>query len=111
MGLVSGDDIFLTEWNGSILGPPGTTFDSRLYELRITCSEHYPTAPPKVRFVSRINMSSVNQQTGAVENDLPGLQGWHRNATIESVLLSIRNTMMTPNNRRLPQPPEGARFP
>ena len=23
MGLVDNDDIFLTEWNGSILGPPG----------------------------------------------------------------------------------------
>ena len=27
--------------------------------------------------------------------------------TIEAVLLSLRNTMQTPNNRRLPQPPEG----
>lgn len=26
MGLVNGDDIFLTEWNGSILGPPGVSF-------------------------------------------------------------------------------------
>ena len=64
MGLVNSDDIFLTEWNGSILGPPGTMFDGRLYELRITCGPDYPTVPPKVRFTSRVNMSSVNQQTG-----------------------------------------------
>jgi len=25
MGLVNGDDIFLTEWNASILGPPGVS--------------------------------------------------------------------------------------
>ena len=134
MGLVNSDDIFLTEWNGSILGPPGTMFDGRLYELRITCGPDYPTVPPKVRFTSRVNMSSVNQQTGtkpvfsstlsytfsifllvhnhvyvlgAVESDLPALSNWNRNMTIESVLLSLRNTMQTPNNRRLPQPPEG----
>ncbi len=25
MGLVNSDDIFLTEWQGSILGPPGVS--------------------------------------------------------------------------------------
>ena len=25
LGLVDPDDIFLTEWNGSILGPPGVS--------------------------------------------------------------------------------------
>lgn len=111
MGLVDSGDIFLTEWNGSILGPPGTVFDQRFYELRITCGDQYPAQPPKVRFISRINMSSVNQSTGVVENDLPGLANWNRNQTIESVLVSIRNSMQAPNNKRLPQPPDGARFP
>jgi len=105
MGLVNGDDIFLTEWNASILGPQGTQYDGRLFELRITCGPEYPNKPPRVRFTSRINLSSVNQSTGAIEKDLPQLQQWNRNMTIESVLVGIKNSMMTPQNRRLPQPP------
>jgi ubiquitin-conjugating enzyme E2 variant len=137
MGLVTADDIFLSDWNASILGPPGvscplrlflfrqprylidhhsfsfivqTMFDGRLFELRITCGPNYPLEPPKVRFVSRINLSSVNQTTGVVENDLPALANWNRNMNIESILVNIKNSMMAPQNRRLPQPPEGSHF-
>ena len=110
MGLVSHDDILLTDWNGSILGPQGTTFDGRLYELRISCGPQYPNAPPKVRFASRINLPHVNQSTGEVEPSLPAFQSWTRNGTIESILVGIRNTMMAPQNRKLPQPAEGSMY-
>jgi ubiquitin-protein ligase len=60
-GLVDPEDIFLSEWNCSILGPQGTAFDEHFYELRVTCSEKYPVAPPKVRFVLKINIQCVNQ--------------------------------------------------
>ena len=131
MGLVDSNDIFLTEWNGSILGPAGvskvtkfspftlcliintfiqTIFDSRLYELHITCGPDYPAVPPVVRFVSRISLSSVNATNGMVEKSLPALANWNRNCTIESVLVGIRNTMLAPQNRRLAQPPEGTTF-
>lgn len=59
-----------------------THFDGRLFELRITCGPEYPVKPPKVRFTSRINLSSVNQTTGAIENDLPALAQWNRNMTM-----------------------------
>ena len=110
MGLVSHDDILLTDWNGSILGPHGTLFDGRLYELRITCGPNYPDAPPIVRFASKINLPNVNQSTGVVENRLSAFQNWNRNMTIESVLVSLRQLMMQPQNRRLPQPAEGSMF-
>jgi ubiquitin-protein ligase len=110
LGLCDPDDIFLSEWNGSILGPPGTVFDGRLFELRISCGPDYPTVTPKVRFTSRIQMSSVNQTSGIVESDLPALANWNRNMTIESILVSIKSAMMSPQNRRLPQPPEGSMF-
>ena len=89
---------------------PQTQFDGRLFELRITCGPDYPVAPPRVRFVSRVNMSSVNSSTGVVSSDLPALAQWNRNMTIESVLVGIKNAMQAPNNRRLPQPPEGSTF-
>lgn len=110
LGLCDPDDILLSEWNGSILGPPGTVFDGKLYELRVTCGPDYPVAPPKVRFTSKINISSVNQATGVVENDLQTLAHWNRSMTVENVLVNIKNAMMLPQNRRLPQPPEGSVF-
>jgi ubiquitin-conjugating enzyme E2 variant len=110
LGLAEKDDILLTEWNGSIIGPGGTVFDGRFYELRITCGPEYPIAPPKVRFATRINLPHVNQSNGTVENTLPSFQSWNRNCTIESVLVSLRNLMMQPANKRLSQPAEGSMF-
>lgn len=126
MGLVNGDDIFLTEWQGSIIGPHGvsswlrlcicslvcvqTVFDGRFYELRITCGPDYPVAPPKVRFLTKINLTGVNQQNGSIDASFPAIANWNRNGTIESVLVALKNSMTTPQNRRLPQPADGDMF-
>ncbi len=131
MGLVNSDDIFLTEWQGSIMGPhgvrrklkfiywfnhlweslqPQTVFDSRFYELRMTCGPDYPAVPPKVRFVSKINLTGINQSNGNVDNSFPAMANWTRNSTIESVLVGIKNAMLAPQNKRLPQPAEGTNF-
>jgi len=110
MGLVNSDDIFLTDWNANILGPHGTPFDGRLYELRVTAGEEYPNKPPVVRFISRINLTNVNQSTGEVTREFPAIMQWNRNMTIESILVALKNSMTIPMNKRLPQPEEGARF-
>ncbi len=55
-------------------------------------------------------MSCVNQSTGVVENSLPALQQWHRGATMESVLVGLKNLMISPQNKRLAQPPEGSYY-
>lgn len=78
--------------------------------MRISCGPDYPTIPPIVRFVSKINLSSVNQQNGSVDKTLPALASWNRNSSIEVILVSIKNAMNNPQNRRLPQPPEGTMF-
>ena len=98
MGLVNADDIFLTDWNANILGPPGTPFDGRLYELRVTAGEEYPNRPPTVRFISRINLTGVDQSSGEVKRDFPALQQWNRNMTIESILIALKNSMKHPHN-------------
>ena len=110
MGLVNQDDIFLTEWNGSIIGPPGTIFDGRFYEVRLTAGPQYPDIPPTLRFITKINLSCVNQSNGVVTNDLPAIAQWNRNMTLESTLISIKNCMLAPQNKRLPQPAEGTTF-
>lgn len=40
--------------------------EGRIYQLKLFCDKDYPEKPPSVRFHSRINMSCVNHETGAV---------------------------------------------
>jgi ubiquitin-conjugating enzyme E2 variant len=128
LGLVQPDDLLLTDWNASILGPPGvsenclanhfrnfssesqTPFQDRLYELRIKCGPEYPNRPPEVRFLTRLNLAHVDQRSGVITPDFPALARWTRNSTIESVLVELKNSMMTSANRRLPQPNEDSYF-
>uniref|UniRef100_A0AAV1TNV7 UBC core domain-containing protein n=1 Tax=Peronospora matthiolae TaxID=2874970 RepID=A0AAV1TNV7_9STRA len=110
-GLEQADDIFLTNWIGTILGPPNTCHDGRIYSLRIHCSDQYPHMPPEVHFTSRIHMNCVDPHSGRVDpRRLAVLGNWHRSNGIENVLVAIRAEMGSTANRRLPQPPEGANF-
>uniref|UniRef100_A0A7S1FND3 UBC core domain-containing protein n=2 Tax=Corethron hystrix TaxID=216773 RepID=A0A7S1FND3_9STRA len=109
-GLVDPEDTFLTHWNGGILGPPGTHHDGRFYELKISCTDNYPTVPPEVRFVSRINMNCVDQTTGNVTNKFPTFKNWNRKMGIEQILTNLRREMCSDTNRRLRQPSDGSTF-
>ncbi|KAJ3333311.1 E2 ubiquitin-conjugating protein mms2 [Blyttiomyces sp. JEL0837] len=108
-GLSDGDDLLMTNWHGTIIGPHNTVHENRIYSLRIVCGNSYPDAPPTVAFASRINMSCVNQQTGKVER-LSCLDNWKRNYTLENILSELRREMASPQNRKLAQPPEGSTF-
>eukprot|EP00403_Amphidinium_massartii_P025602 CAMPEP_0178388310 /NCGR_PEP_ID=MMETSP0689_2-20121128/9523_1 /TAXON_ID=160604 /ORGANISM="Amphidinium massartii, Strain CS-259" /LENGTH=117 /DNA_ID=CAMNT_0020008701 /DNA_START=139 /DNA_END=492 /DNA_ORIENTATION=- len=109
-GLERADDITLTDWNGTIFGPPGTAFENRIYSLSITCGEHYPDVPPQVRFNTQINLSNVDPGTGQVKTSWPMLKGWRREYTIEMVLDQLKKDLTASANRKLPQPPEGATY-
>jgi len=106
-GLVDPGDTFMSEWNGGILALNG-----QFYELRIFCPDGYPAVPPKVRFVSRININCVNQTDGEVIHaKLPATKNWNRNSSIEQVLLSLRSEMYCDIvQRRMRQPAEGTTF-
>ncbi|KAJ3105277.1 E2 ubiquitin-conjugating protein mms2 [Phlyctochytrium planicorne] len=108
-GLEDGDDITMSSWHGTIIGPLNTVHENRIYSLRINCGPQYPDKAPTVAFSSKINMSGVNQLNGKVER-LPCLEGWKRSNTIETVLAELRRDMAAPHNRKLPQPPEGSSF-
>jgi len=47
-----------------------TSYESRMYQLRIECGTDYPDKPPNVWFVTRVNMKSVesNGRVCAVSN-------------------------------------------
>ncbi len=54
-------------------------------------------------------MPCVNQGNGKVEN-LNALKNWNEKITIENVLTEIKNQMVHQNNKKLPQPAEGASY-
>ncbi|RCV41227.1 hypothetical protein SEVIR_9G117400v4 [Setaria viridis] len=107
-GMDDADDIYMRSWTGTIIGPPNTVHEGRIYQLKLFCDTDYPDKPPTVRFQTRINMTCVNQETGLVDPRLfPMLGNWQREHTMEDILTSLKREMSTPQNRRLHQPQEG----
>ncbi|KIM88359.1 hypothetical protein PILCRDRAFT_814258 [Piloderma croceum F 1598] len=110
-GLEDGDDILMSQWNGTIIGPGHTVHENRIYSLKIVCGETYPDQPPLVKFISRVNLPFVNQLDGKVDpSKITVLGHWSRNSSLETILVEIRREMASFNNRKLPQPPEGTTF-
>ncbi|KAK2989368.1 hypothetical protein RJ640_005830 [Escallonia rubra] len=107
-GMDDADDVFMQSWTGTIIGPHNTVHEGRIYQLKLFCDKEYPDRPPTVRFQTRINMTCVNQETGVVEPSLfPMLADWQREHTMEDILTQLKKEMMSPQNRKLAQPPEG----
>ncbi|EYU30115.1 hypothetical protein MIMGU_mgv1a014540mg [Erythranthe guttata] len=107
-GMDDADDLYMQSWTGTIIGPPNTVHEGRIYQLKLFCGKDYPDNPPSVMFQTRINMSCVNHETGVVEPRLfPMLSDWQREYTMEDILMQLKKDMMSPQNRKLTQPPEG----
>ncbi|CUS23213.1 LAQU0S08e04632g1_1 [Lachancea quebecensis] len=110
-GLAHSDDITMTHWNGTILGPPHSNHENRIYSVAIECGEAYPDQPPKIRFLSKVNLPCVDQNTGEVRKEqFSTLRDWKRSYTMETLLLDLRKEMALPSNKKLPQPAEGTTF-
>jgi len=59
-----------------------------------------------MKFTSKINIPSVNQQNGTLEpSKFPLLKNWNRETTIEKMLVGIKNEMIA--NKNLNQPADG----
>ncbi|KAJ6721306.1 UBIQUITIN-CONJUGATING ENZYME E2 VARIANT 1B [Salix viminalis] len=85
-----------------------TVHEGRIYQLKLFCGKDYPENPPSVRFQTRINMTCVNPESGAVEPSLfPMLANWKREHTMEDILTQLKKEMTASHNRKLAQPPEG----
>ncbi|KAJ5072431.1 ubiquitin-conjugating enzyme e2 variant 1d [Anaeramoeba ignava] len=107
-GLESTEDITLSSWNGTILGPDRTVHQGRLYSLKIYCDENYPQKPPAVRFYTKINMSCVNSDgtINIAKFSMLG-KGWKSEYSIQRVLEALHAEMTSSENKGLRQPPEG----
>ena len=106
-GLASTDDITLTKWNGTIIGCPNTVYENRIYTLSIVCGPNYPDDPPMIKFLSKINLNSVDDK-GVVKHKT--LTNWKREYTMEKALLDIRSDMSDSKNKKSNQPSEGSMF-
>lgn len=110
-GMEDTDDLMMVNWTGTIIGPPNTTHDGRIYTLRITCSDKYPQAPPQVWFRSRVNLPCVDPRDGRVDpSKCPHLCNWNSKCSLESMLTELRREMASAAGRKLAQPPEGSMF-
>jgi hypothetical protein len=75
----------------SRLTSPQSTHENRIYSVKMFCGPEYPTEPPTIRFISRVNVPCVDQNTGTViPAELPCLRDWKRDFTMETVLLELR---------------------
>ena len=101
-----GDDKTFTDWNGTIIGPPNTNFDNRIYFLSIKCGPNYPSVHPDVHFTSKVNLPCVNQANGKVEPSKFHLfANWKGDYDMEKTLIALKQEMI--NNKKLPQPADG----
>lgn len=110
-GLADPNDITMKTWNATILGPPNSNHENRIYSLNIVCDDDYPNKPPTVKFISKINLPCVDKNTGEViPSKFKTLSNWSRSYSIEIVLLDLRKSMAEPQNKKLPQPKESETF-
>jgi len=106
-GLEDSDDIMMSKWNGTIIGPGHTVHENRIYSLKIHCSASYPDSPPVISFLSRVNLPFVKPNGDVDPTKVTVLNTWTRKSTLETVLVEIRKEMASFANRKLAQPAEG----
>lgn len=58
-GLDDGADMLMSNWNGTIIGPPRSVHQNRIYSLTLHCGPNYPDEPPQVAFLTKINLPGI----------------------------------------------------
>eukprot|EP00324_Dicrateria_rotunda_P000925 CAMPEP_0206162920 /NCGR_PEP_ID=MMETSP1474-20131121/11098_1 /ASSEMBLY_ACC=CAM_ASM_001110 /TAXON_ID=97495 /ORGANISM="Imantonia sp., Strain RCC918" /LENGTH=258 /DNA_ID=CAMNT_0053565311 /DNA_START=16 /DNA_END=794 /DNA_ORIENTATION=+ len=109
LGLVQDDDVYMRNWQCTILGPSNSPVENRIIMLRVCCGDQYPNEPPTVRFQSKVNFPFVAADgsiTSETRKHLPVLNHWKREYKIETVLVGIKNAFNKSEYKKLKQPSE-----
>uniref|UniRef100_A0A673M4X9 Ubiquitin-conjugating enzyme E2 variant 2 n=1 Tax=Sinocyclocheilus rhinocerous TaxID=307959 RepID=A0A673M4X9_9TELE len=96
-GLEDDEDMTLTRWTGMIIGPA---------RLSLTLSVVYHC----VLLLNRILSMESDCEVHADFSIIPILAKWQNSYSIKVVLQELRRLMMSKENMKLPQPPEGQTY-
>jgi len=100
---LDGDDILLSHWQGTIIGPQNTNLGEYIFNVKITCGPQYPDKPPTIKFVEKITMDCVDA-SGYVSNKLPILASWKRDYGIKEILYQLHEMMVPASKNKQPAP-------
>jgi ubiquitin-conjugating enzyme E2 D len=89
------DDINISKWQATIMGPKGTPYESGVFKLGITFTNTFPFNPPVVKFETKVYHPNINKN-GDICLDILKDQ-WSPALSISKVLLSICSLLTDPN--------------
>jgi len=107
VGLLSDNNIFV--WQICFLGPAGTLFQGGVFNAIMSFPHEYPLLPPAIRFTTsiwhpniypdgRVCLSLLHAPgPDPFGNERPE-ERWNSEITIETVLLSVVNLLLEPND-------------
>eukprot|EP00967_Tisochrysis_lutea_P041919 scaffold50433_cov38-Tisochrysis_lutea.AAC.1 len=58
-GLIMPDDISLSDWQCTIIGPQNSAVDNRVLNLVVRCGPNYPNEAPEALFQTKVNYPFV----------------------------------------------------
>eukprot|EP00915_Cephaloidophora_sp_WS-2016_P011131 GHVH01016415.1.p1 GENE.GHVH01016415.1~~GHVH01016415.1.p1 ORF type:complete len:138 (+),score=17.57 GHVH01016415.1:68-481(+) len=108
-GLAKADDVSLSKWSCTIIGPPSSAYENQIYFIEVNTANAYPDEPLKICFITKVNLPFVDSK-GKVKKDWAYFTRWRSSNSIEACLTAIRNEMVTPQNRWAKQPAEGSTY-
>jgi len=114
-GLVEADDITLTDWQCTILGPMNSAVENRIISLIVKCGPNYPAEKPTVQFQTKLSYPFIDATGRVTEKGFDGknclsANEWKRSDRIETVLTHLKQQFVKPKFKSVSQPPEGAMY-
>ena len=76
---------YMNDWQASIFHGCGGG-EVRLWFLHLTADAKYPTAPPQIKFMSKISMDCVDARGNVIAAKVPYLATWNTSKTMLGAL-------------------------